>query len=205
MVSKKDPQAGPTESADAYGGFHAYWNSYLPIFLDRMNMSMRRHMTEEVSEYGLTSAHAVYLIALAMNGPMTQKDLSQFLDLDAANTTRVVKVLCEKGLAYDDRETPGSRNYRIHLTVKGEELGTKVKERTVDWMDSMMSDVSSDEIAIMRNALLKILHKMEPNLDVYMNSKYQDPFYTYLQMNPGGDSEFHVSNRADKNSDNHGN
>ena len=201
MVSKKNPQTEKDAFPYDEEGPHAYWNSYLPIFLDRMNMSMRRHMTEEVSEYGLTSAHAVYLIALVMNGPMTQKDLSQFLDLDAANTTRVIKVLCDKGLAYDDREAPGSRNYRIHLTVKGEELGLKVKEQTVDWMDSMMSDVSPEEIATMRTVLLKMLHRMEPNLDDYMNSKYQDPFYTYLQMNPGGDSEFHVSNRVGKNSD----
>lgn len=158
-------------------------------------MAMRRHMTEEVSSYGLTSAHAVYLTALIMNGPMTQRDLSQFLDFDAANTNRVVKVLCEKGLAYDDRNLPNSRNYRIHLTVEGEKLARQVKDRTVDWMDSMMSDVSPEELSIMKNALLKILHKMEPDLDTYMNSKYQDPFYTYLQSNPGGDSAFYVSNR----------
>ncbi len=44
--------------------YEIYWNSYLPIFFDRMSFEMREHMTESVSEYGLTSAHAVYLIAL---------------------------------------------------------------------------------------------------------------------------------------------
>ena len=100
-----------------------YWNSYLPIFFDRMNSCMRRHMTAEVSDYGLTSAHAVYLIAIILNGPMTQRELSAFLDMDVANTNRVIKTLREKGMVYDDRASPESRNYKIHLTEIGKKLG----------------------------------------------------------------------------------
>ncbi len=186
-------------SCDMLKDPHTYWNSYLPIFFDRMNTNMRRHMTEQVSEYGITSAHAVYLIALAMHGSMSLKDLSQFLDLDVANTTRVVKVLEEKGLAYDNRDKVGKRDFKVFPTEVGRKLGNMVMEETIQWMDSLMEDISDEEVDIMHNVLLKILWKMEPDFENYLNCKYQNPFYTYLQTNP--ESQWFESRRASDDED----
>ncbi len=166
-----------------------YWNSYLPIFFDRMNSCMRRHMTAEVSDYGLTSAHAVYLIAIILNGPMTQRELSAFLDMDVANTNRVIKTLREKGMVYDDRASPESRNYKIHLTEIGKKLGKKVMDSTSQWMDEIMSVVPREDVLKMRSTLLRILNEMDPDLEDYMNSKYSNQFYTYLHSNPVGEKE----------------
>lgn len=174
-----------------------YWNSYLPIFFDRMNACMRKHMTGEVSDYGLTSAHAVYLIALVLNGPMTQREMSAFLDMDAANTNRVVKTLREKGMVYDDRASPDARNYRIHLTEIGRKLGKKVMDSTSKWMDDVMSVVPREDVLNMRSTLLRVLNEMDPDLEDYMNSKYTNQFYTYLHSNPEGEKErFFVSGRV---------
>lgn len=96
-----------------------YWNSFLPAFFDRMSFQMRKNMTEVVSPYGLTSAHAVYLIALKLQDGQTLVSLSRFLDLDTANTNRVIKVLREKGFVYDDRKTENSKKYFIYLTEAG--------------------------------------------------------------------------------------
>ena len=172
-----------------------YWNSYLPIFFDRMSMSMREHMTNSVSEYGLTSAHAVYLIALDLQGAMSQKELSKFLDMDPANTNRVIKVLREKGMIYDDRISQDSRNYKIYLTEIGKRLAKKTMDETGEWMNDVMSGIPTEDILNMRNTLIKILQKMNVNLDDYMSSEYTNPFYTYLLTNPPKDGEvFHQSN-----------
>lgn len=170
-----------------------YWNSFLPIFFDRMNAAMRRHMTDEVSPYGLTSSHAVYLIALVLNGPMTQMELSDFLDMDPANTHRVIKVLYDKGMVYDDRINQTSRNYRIHLTEIGKKLGNQVMDSTSTWMDKAMEDIPREDIYNMRNNLITILKRIEPDIDNYMHSPYTNPFYTYLLTNPLVDGEkYHV-------------
>ena len=176
-----------------------YWNSYLPIFFDRMSMAMREHMTQSVSEYGLTSAHAVYLIALDLEGAMSQKELSRFLDMDPANTNRVVKMLREKGMIYDDRINQDSRNYKIHLT----EIGRKLAERTMDetsaWMNGIMSDIPLEDILNMRNTLIRILQKMGTDIEGYMGSPYTNPFYTYLLANPPIDGDvYHRTNRVEK-------
>lgn len=171
-----------------------YWNSYLPIFFDRMSMSMREHMTASVSDYGLTSAHAVYLIALKLQGAMSQKDLSKFLDMDPANTNRVVKVLREKGMIYDDRVSQDSRNYKIHLTAIGKELAEKAMHETTEWMNEIVSGIPKEELYSMRNTLIKILVKMNVDIEQYMSSEYTNPFYTYLLTNPPKAGEvFHES------------
>jgi len=161
-----------------------YWNSYLPIFFDRMSMAMREHMTESVSEYGLTSAHAVYLIALELQGAMSQKDLSKFLDMDPANTNRVVKVLREKGMIYDDRINQDSRNYKIYLTEIGKKLAKKTMDDTSAWTDEIMADIPLEDVLNMRNTLIRILQKMGVDIEGYMGSEYVNPFYTYLLTNP---------------------
>ena len=172
-----------------------YWNSYLPIFFDRMSMSMREHMTKSVSEYGLTSAHAVYLIALDLQGAMSQKDLSKFLDMDPANTNRVIKALREKGMIYDDRVNQDSRNYKIYLTEIGKKLATKAMEETSEWMDEIMSEIPLEDILNMRNTLIKILMKMNVDIEGYMSSQYANPFYTYLLTNPPQDGTiYHRTN-----------
>ena len=175
-----------------------YWNSYLPIFFDRMSMSMREHMTKSVSDYGLTSAHAVYLIALNLQGAMSQKELSKFLDMDPANTNRVVKVLRDKGMIYDDRVNQDSRNYKIYLTEIGRKLAVKTMDDTSEWMDDIMSEIPLEDVLNMRNTLIKILMKMDVDIEGYMSSKYANPFYTYLLTNPPQDGTiYHRTNISD--------
>ena len=176
-----------------------YWNSYLPIFFDRMSAEMRDHMTKSVSDYGLTSAHVVYLIALNLQGPLTQKELSTFLDMDPANTNRVIKVLNEKGMIYDDRISKDSRNYKIYLTEIGKKLAIKTMDETSKWMDGIMEDIPMEDVLSMRNTLIKILMKMNVDIQGYMGSKYTNPFYTYLQTNPPEDGPiYHRSNISER-------
>jgi DNA-binding MarR family transcriptional regulator len=179
--------------------YDIYWNSFLPIFFDRMNSTMRRHMTEEVSKYGLTSAHAVYLIALILEGSMTLIDMSRFLDMDPANTNRVIKVLRDKGLVYDDRKNPDSRGFTVYLTEKGRDIGQSLMDSTTEWMNWGMEGISREEILSMRNVLIKILDKIDPDLETYMASEYDRPFYTYLHTNPpNAEPHLFESIRADE-------
>jgi len=174
----KDPQSYTPDRYDIY------WNSFLPIFFDRLNVAMRKHMTEQVAQYGLTSAHAVYLIALTLEGGMTLLDLSRFLDMDPANTNRVIKVLKKKGLVYDDRKTPESRGFSVFPTEEGKKIGQQLMDSTTKWMNDGMEGIPREEIIGMRNILIRILNKIDPDLEKYMASEYELPFYTYLHTYP---------------------
>jgi len=164
-----------------------YWNSFLPAFFDRMSLVMRRNMTDIVSEYGLTSAHAVYLIALHIKDGQTLVSLSRFLDLDTANTNRVIKVLREKKMVYDDRKSESSKKYSIYLTELGHELAAKVMDGVMELNNSYFRDIPREDILQMRNTLIRVLNNMDVDIDSYMGSRYEDPFYTHLHIIPPDD------------------
>lgn len=167
-----------------------YWNSFLPAFFDRMSVLMRKNMTALVADQGLTSAHAVYLIALELQDGQTLVSLSRFLDLDTANTNRVIKVLREKGLVYDDRKTETSKKYSIWLTEEGHKLAKKVMKGVTDLNNSYFENIPREDILHMRNTLIRVLNNMNMDIDAYMGSKYEDPFYTHLHITPLQDDAY---------------
>ncbi|NLL94736.1 MAG: winged helix-turn-helix transcriptional regulator [Thermoplasmatales archaeon] len=161
-----------------------YWNSFLPAFFDRMSFQMRKNMTEFISPYGLTSSHAVYLIALHLEDGQTMVSLSNFLDLDTANTNRVIKVLREKGFVRDDRETPRSKKFSIFLTEEGRGLAASLMEHVTALNNSYFEGIPREDILHMRNTLLRVVRNMDLDIDRYMGSKHEDPFYTHLHIVP---------------------
>ena len=167
--------------------YDLYWNSFLPVFFDRISMVIKKTMTEAVKDYGITSAHSIYLIALNLQDGQTLMELSRFLDLDPANTNRVIKVLKEKELVYDDRKSQRSKKYRIFITDLGKEAAKKSMDATNKVLNDPMNQVSEEELLQVRTTLIKVLNAIDPDLDEYMASKWTHPFYTYLHFIPPED------------------
>lgn len=157
-----------------------YWNSFLPIFFERMTFLMRKAMNKSLSQYDLTSSHAFYLIALNLQGPQTLLELSDFLDIDPGNTNRVIRLLTEMGLVDDDRESPRSKKYRVFLTEKGKELSEQVMRDTNAQMNAYFDGISTERVQDLRTTLVDILQNVDPEFRTYVDSKYINPFYTYL-------------------------
>ena len=155
------------------GGEDIYWNSFLPAFFDRMSVQMRKNMTEFVKDYGLTSAHAIYLIALRLQDGQTLVSLSRFLDLDTANTNRVIKILREKQLIYDDRKSESSKKYSIYLTEEGRELADRVMNGVTELNNKYFDNIPREDILHLRNTLIRILNNMELDINSYMDNKFE--------------------------------
>lgn len=165
-------------------GEDIYWNSFLPAFFDRMSVIMRKNMTSVVSEHGLTSAHSIYLVALDLQDGQTLMSLSKFLDLDPANTNRIVKVLKDKGFVYDDRKSPSSKKYSIYLTESGKKIAERIMNDITACNNSYFRDIPREDVLHMRNTLIKVLRNMGTDIDSYMGSKHENPFYTHLHIVP---------------------
>ncbi len=161
-----------------------YWNSFLPAFFDRMSVLMRKNMSEVVADYGLTAAHSIYLVALNLQDGQTLMNLSKFLDLDPANTNRVVKILLEKKLVYSDRKSPRSKKYSIFLTEEGRALSDKIMDNITASNNGYFRNIPREDVLHMRNTLIKVLNNMDMDIDSYMGSKHENPFYTHLQVLP---------------------
>ena len=194
-VSEDRPVAVDVPSSGV-SPYDTYWNSFLPAFMDRMSLQMRKNMTAIVEPYGLSHAHAIYLIALNLQDGQTMVSLSRFLDLDTANTTRVIKTLREKGFVYDDRKTESNKKFRIFLTDSGKALASLVMNRITELNNSYFANIPREDILNMRNTLIQILNNMNLDIDDYMHSKYEDPFYTHLHLMPQVDGYESLSARA---------
>lgn len=161
-----------------------YWNSFLPIFFDRMSALMRNNMTKIVEPFGLTSAHAIYLIALKLQDGQTMVNLSCFLDLDPANTNRVIKVLKTEGFVIDDRKSKNSKKFKIYLTERGYRVAALLMNEIRNFNNDYFAGVSTEDIIQLRNTLITVLQNMDPDLEKYVGCELSDPYYVYLNAIP---------------------
>lgn len=178
------------------GDEDVYWSSFLPAFLEKMGAIMRKNITAAVADYGLTSAHSIYLVALNIKEGQTLMGLSKFLDLDPANTNRIVKVLKDKNLVYDDRKTPSCKKYSVYLTKTGKALSDKIMEGIEQDNAYYFRGISPDDVLRMKNTLIKMMENMGADDAGCRGPDDETPFYTRLQMSSMDDFQATESRRV---------
>jgi len=156
-----------------------YWTSFLPLMMEDLSSDMLGNLTDMVEPFGITSSQAIYLIALYHKDGQTLVELSKFLNMDPANTNRMIRILKNKGYVYDDRAIPNSKKYQIYLTEDGKQL-TDLIMYNVKVLNSIYFAGISDKDII---ALRAILMKMRMNAVVRNPPKQKEeamPFTDYL-------------------------
>ncbi len=160
---------------------HIYWNLYLPMFFDCVDLNLRRHMNTQVANYGIVGTHTAYIIMLAMHGAMSIKDMSEYLGTDESNVINVIKVLMDRGYVSEKRED--DRDIKITLTKQGNKVSGMVIWETALWMDSMTDGVSKEEMQSTYDVLYKILARIDPEFDGGSLCKHPETSYTNLLAN----------------------
>ncbi len=138
----------------------AYWSMFLPTLLDRISFRMHKDLTESVKEYGLNSYHVSYIMALYLHEGQTMTGLSKFLDIDNANTHRVIRILKQKGIVYDDRTEPKSKKYHIYLTDYGKSIAEKVSDVIDSANREYFSELTEEESIVAMSAMRKLIGKV---------------------------------------------
>ena len=108
-----------------------YWNFFTTMLFDKIVRRLKKDITEKVSEFGLTTAHVPYQLALKLNDGQSLVSMTRFLETDRANTTRVIRNLEEMGLVVNDRQSANEKNTLIFLTDEGRDVSTKLLDRMV--------------------------------------------------------------------------
>lgn len=178
-VSDKDYGPGGLRDQTGRSG-ELYRNMFLPILLDRTSLITRRALAEAMRDRGLTAVHANYLIALTLHDGMTLVELSKYLDMDAANTNRVVKTLREKGLVYDDRTSPRSKKFSVHLTDQGRKLVDEMSVHMRAFMADLFEGIPKFSIDNMGFTLIKMIYNSDPGFESYVDSNWVEPYFDYM-------------------------
>lgn len=100
----------------------------IPVLIGSFFKKVRKNRNEMLAAYKLSSSHVMYLMVLYKNSEgLTLSNLNEILEVDKANTTRVVKDLIKKGYLIKDEKNLGLRKYKVLLTDKGTEISRKIK------------------------------------------------------------------------------
>ena len=116
-----------------------------------------KEVNEVLKEYELYSAQWSILFCLKQFGPMTQKEIWQYLNVEAPTVTRTLSKLEESGWA-ERKEGTDKRQRIVRLTAKAESRVAEIEERVTLLENDMLSDLSQDE----QRRLMGLLKKIKP-------------------------------------------
>lgn len=137
-----------------------YWDSFMVLIFEKMTRNMKKDVNAEVSRYGLTSAQVPYIIALKINDGQTMTSLSNFLDMDEANTSRIIRSLEKMGVVSQPKPHVSSRRYPVFLTEYGAEIGEHLMRYMAGSIDRYFEGVSSADYIRVRNNLIRLFRNI---------------------------------------------
>jgi DNA-binding MarR family transcriptional regulator len=134
---------------------------FFPMSIGKLNRQMQKRFCKELKPCDLSSAHAIYLLVLSENDGLTLRELTDSVNMDKANTTRVVTDLDAKGYIYTDRIKEGSRKYKVFLTEEGKKAAEIFRSAITKMLDSIFSILTDTE----RAQYIAILKKIITNIN----------------------------------------
>lgn len=127
----------------------------IPNLISNFLKKIRKAQNEMLINYHLSSIHMMYLMVLYRNlDGLTLNNLNDLLNVDKANTTRVVKDLIKKG--YLEKDEKGIRKYKVKLTEEGIIVTKKVKKNSA-YLQAKVKDILNEEEQLF---FIKILLKI---------------------------------------------
>lgn len=114
-----------------------------------------------LKEYNITSAEYSFLLYLYRKDGATQDELSSYLYIDKAATTRAIKSLEEKGYIKKSKDISDKRYNRIQLTDKANNCKAEIRRRVANWSRFLTEDLDQDTENILISALEKMAAKVE--------------------------------------------
>ena len=87
---------------------------------------------------------------------VTQEEISAYLQVDKALTTRTVQSLLEKGLVTKKKDEKDKRCNKISLTQKGQDMREAMVEKFVGWNKIMLEGMDEAK----RDLLFELLEEM---------------------------------------------
>ncbi|KLU64104.1 HTH-type transcriptional regulator SarZ [Desulfosporosinus acididurans] len=127
-------------------------------------------INKQFEQYGIGCGQHTILINIALNPGINQKDLSERVKIDRANTHRAIKKLEALGYIHTDRDEDDKQIIRSCLTEKGEKLMPSIKSGLHDITEIMIKNFEDPE----REEITNLLQKIEENVQKYVKSLRDD-------------------------------
>jgi DNA-binding MarR family transcriptional regulator len=131
----------------------SHWPGYLLTFIsERATDRFERQLAPE----GIRSRHAMVLVVIDAEGPMSQRALGRRLRIDKSPMVGVVDDLERLGLAERRRDNSDRRVQAIHLTPKGRRALERVMQIAEVENARTFYVLDEDERALLHDLLLRV-------------------------------------------------
>jgi len=133
----------------------------LGFTLHRTYMRMRAISARRLRPYGLTPDQFAVLAILWDHPGLSQREVAQILIKDAANVTRIIDRLEDKGLLERRQDPTDRRAYRIYPSKSARTLRKTLGPRVLDIRAEVFQGLTKKEQDSMRKLLDKLFDSME--------------------------------------------
>lgn len=122
-----------------------------------MKTYIDKRVNVKIAPLGLTSSNVLFLMAVRRKEGISLKELTAYIMVDKALTTRTVRQLIDKGLI-ENRGT--GREYSLFLTDSGRETESKVRKAYRESHVEMLDCLTPEERVEINRILGKIMKKL---------------------------------------------
>ena len=138
------------------------YNSY-SFLLDRTARRVKQYAQQKFKELNLNVTVDQWLLLkqLYENESMKQNELAELLFKDNPTLTRIIDLLCEKGLAVRKQHPSDRRSFHVELTKQGKKKVEQLKPRIKDIRLKAWEGLSEKDFAHFK----KVLDAIYNNLD----------------------------------------
>ncbi|MCP3763435.1 MarR family transcriptional regulator [Domibacillus sp. A3M-37] len=133
---------------------------YISIFIHQTDLKITGCVKERLAPFNLAPEQNLIMMLLWERDGRNQQELSEQLEKDKTNITRMLSSLEQKGFVKRVIETYDRRSTRIFLTEEGKALECDVIPLTDEFHRTVTSGVTEEELAIVR----RVLSKMRENI-----------------------------------------
>jgi len=123
-------------------------------------------INKQFEQYGIGTGQYIFLIGIANKPGINQKELSESVKIDRANTHRAIKKLESLGYIYTERDEDDKRNIRSYLSKKGKDLFPAIKKGLYSMTEIMIANFEPDE----KKEIFKLLQKIEENVQSHVKA-----------------------------------
>ncbi|WP_461204816.1 MarR family winged helix-turn-helix transcriptional regulator [Clostridium sp. DL1XJH146] len=131
--------------------------------------SIYRHQSilinNSFQKYGFGCGQYIFLLNIFQNEGINQKNLSENVKIDRANTNRAIKKLEQLGYIYTLEDKEDRRNHKSYLTEEGKNLVPILKKELLNITEIMSTGIFEDK----REYLFESLEQINTNVQQCVN------------------------------------
>ena len=152
-----DPKLLPEPEAAARRPYD--YHRYLPYHLTFPVGAVSRVLAEAMhSRFGLKSAHWRIMSLLGSQGPVSTRDLANYLSTEKSAISRATTELISRGYVLRVLHPLDRRLLMLHFSPKGKRLFEQMSAVALDFEDALLRHVSPEEV-VQLDATLGKLHR----------------------------------------------